>query len=79
MEKDCVVGLLPVKNMPAGHHCDGCALTEPRDPVVEEGAWDDALTWLQCVLPKAGVIQATFLPGMAALESLEWALLCQVQ
>lgn len=48
-------------------------------PVVEEGAWDDALTWLQCVLPKAGVIQATFLPGMAALESLEWALLCQVQ
>ena len=47
--------------------------------VVEEGVWDDALTWLQCVLPKAGVIQATLLPGMAALESLEWALLCQVQ
>ena len=39
LEKDWVVGLLLVKKNADGHHCDGCALTEPTDSVVEEGAF----------------------------------------
>lgn len=39
VEKDRVVGLLLVKKNADGHPCDGCALTEPRDSVVEEGAF----------------------------------------